>query len=54
MKPYKAGKHIPHKGYKPFSPSFINEEIEWPLSNNTNLAVMLQEASLLIMMHFRW
>lgn len=45
MKEYKAGKYISHKGYNPFLPSFINEEIEWPL---TGLTVMLQEAGLLI------
>lgn len=45
MKEYKAGKYISHKGYKPFLPSFINEEIEWPLSS---LTVILQEAGLII------
>lgn len=45
MKQYKSGKFISHKGYKPFLPSFINEEIEWPLAN---LTVLLQEASILI------
>src|SRR5574344_1880968 len=45
MKQYKSGKFISHKGYKPFLPSFINEEIEWPIAD---LAVMLQESSVLI------
>ena len=45
MKQYKSGKFISYKGYKPFLPSFINEEIEWPLAN---LTVLLQEASLMI------
>lgn len=45
MKQYKSGKFIPYKGYKPFLPSFINEEIEWPLAN---LTLLLQEASLMI------
>lgn len=45
MKPYKSGKYISYKGYKPFLPSCINEEIEWTLAN---LTVMLQEASMLI------
>lgn len=45
MKQYKSGKFISHKGYKPFLPSFINEEIEWPLAN---LTLLLQEASLMI------
>lgn len=45
MKQYSAGKHISHKGYKPFLPSLINEEIEWPLAN---LTILLQEASVMI------
>ncbi len=45
MKSYTAGKYILHKGYKPFLPSFINEEIEWPL---LNLTEMLQESCILI------
>lgn len=45
MKQYKSGKFISHKGYKLFLPSFINEEIEWPLAN---LTILLQEASLMI------
>lgn len=45
MKQYKSGKFISHKGYKPFLPSLINEEIEWPLAN---LTLLLQEASLMI------
>lgn len=45
MKQYKSGKFISHKGYKPFLPAFINEEIEWPLAN---LTLLLQEASLMI------
>lgn len=45
MKQYKSGKFISHKGYKPFLPSFINEEIEWPLATLTRL---LQEASLML------
>lgn len=45
MKSYKSGKYVSHKGYKPFLPSFINEEIEWPL---LNLTEMLQESCILI------
>ena len=45
MKQYKSGKFISYKGYKPFLPSFINEEVEWPLAN---LTILLQEASLMI------
>lgn len=45
MKQYSAGKHISHKGYKPFLPSLINEEIDWPLAN---LTILLQEASVMI------
>lgn len=43
MKSYKAGKYILHKGYKPFLPSFINEDIDWNLDV---LAPLLQDASL--------
>lgn len=43
MKSFKAGKYILHKGYKPFQPSFINEEIDWKL---VELAPLLQDASL--------
>lgn len=43
MKDYKAGTYILHKGYKPFVPSFINENIDWKLDE---LAPLLQDASL--------
>ena len=43
MKPYKAGKYIVHKGYKPFLPSFINDDIDWKLGELSNL---IQESSL--------
>ncbi len=43
MKEFKAGTYILHKGYKPFNPSFINEDIDWNLEE---LAPLLQEASL--------
>lgn len=43
MKQYKAGKHILHKGYKPFLPSFINDNIDW---NIKDLSTLIQEASL--------
>ena len=43
MKSYKAGKYILHKGYKPFLPSFINEDIDWNLDE---LAPLLQDGSL--------
>lgn len=43
MKSYKAGKYIMHKGYKPFLPSFINDDIDWKLDE---LAPLLQDASL--------
>lgn len=43
MKSYKAGKYIMHKGYKPFLPSFINDDIDWNLDE---LAPLLQDASL--------
>lgn len=43
MKEYKAGTYILHKGYKPFVPSFINEDIDWKLEE---LSSLLQDASL--------
>ena len=43
MKPYKSGKYILHKGYKPFLPSFINDDIDWNLGE---LSSLIQEASL--------
>lgn len=43
MKPYKAGKYIAHKGYKPFLPSFINDDIDWKLGE---LSSLIQESSL--------
>ena len=43
MKSYKSGKYILHKGYKPFLPSFINDDIDWELGELSNL---IQEASL--------
>ena len=43
MKPYKAGKYVSHKGYKPFLPTFINDDIDWKLGELSNL---IQEASL--------
>ena len=43
MKEYKAGTYILHKGYKPFVPSFINEDINWKLEE---LSSLLQDASL--------
>ncbi len=43
MKEYKAGTYILHKGYKPFNPSFINDDIDWNLEE---LAPLLQDASL--------
>ena len=43
MKEYKAGTYILHKGYKPFNPSFINDDIDWNLDE---LAQLLQDASL--------
>jgi Fic family protein len=44
MKSYNAGKYIPHKGYKPFLPSLINDvDIDWKL---TELSTLIQEASL--------
>lgn len=43
MKEYKAGTYILHKGYKPFNPSFINEDINWKLEE---LSSLLQDASL--------
>lgn len=43
MKEFKAGTYILHKGYKPFVPSFINEDIDWKLDE---LSGLLQDASL--------
>ena len=43
MKEFKAGVYILHKGYKPFVPSFINEDIDWKLDE---LSALLQDASL--------
>lgn len=43
MKEYKSGTYFLHKGYKPFVPSFINEDIDWKLDE---LAPLLQDASL--------
>ena len=43
MKEFKAGTYILHKGYKPFVPSFINEDIDWKLEE---LSSLLQDASL--------
>jgi len=43
MKQYKAGKNILHKGYKPFFPSLINDDIDWNLKD---LSTLIQEASL--------
>ena len=43
MKSYKAGKYILHKGYKPFLPSFINDDIDWKLGE---LSSLIQESSL--------
>ena len=43
MKQYKAGKYVSHKGYKPFLPTFINDDIDWKLGELSNL---IQEASL--------
>ena len=43
MKEYKSGIYFLHKGYKPFVPSFINEDIDWKLDE---LAPLLQDASL--------
>ena len=43
MKSYKAGKYVSHKGYRPFLPSYINEDIDWNLSE---LSGLIQEASL--------
>lgn len=43
MKEYKAGTYILCKGYKPFNPSFINDNIDWSLDE---LAPLLQDASL--------
>ena len=43
MKQYKAGKYVLYKGYKPFLPTFINDDIDWKLGELSNL---IQEASL--------
>ena len=43
MKEYKAGTYILHKGYKPFNPSFINDDVDWNLDE---LAPLLQDAGL--------
>ena len=43
MKSYKAGKYIVYKGYKPFLPSFINDDIDWKLGE---LSSLIQESSL--------
>ena len=43
MKEFKAGIYILHKGYKPFVPSFINEDIDWKLDE---LSSLLQDAGL--------
>jgi Fic family protein len=43
MKVYKSGKYVLHKGFKPFLPSFINDDIDWKLGELSNL---IQEASL--------
>ena len=43
MKSYKSGKYILHKGYKPFLPSFINDDIDWKLGE---LSSLIQESSL--------
>ena len=43
MKEFQAGTYILHKGYKPFVPSFINEDIDWKLDE---LSGLLQDASL--------
>ena len=42
MKPYKSGKYILHKGYKPFLPSFVNDDIDWKLDE---LITILQDAT---------
>ncbi len=43
MKDFKAGKYVLHKGYKPFVPTFINDDIDWKLEE---LSSLLQDASL--------
>lgn len=43
MKEFKAGKYVLHKGYKPFVPTFINDDIDWKLEE---LSSLLQDASL--------
>ena len=43
MKKLNAGKYVLHKGYKPFVPTFINNDIDWKLEE---LSSLLQDASL--------
>lgn len=43
MKSFKAGSYITYKGYKPFLPNFINEEVDWNLSE---ISCLIQDASL--------
>ena len=43
MKEYKSGTYHLYKGYKPFNPSLINDDIDWKLDE---LAPLLQDASL--------
>lgn len=43
MKEYSAGKYILHKGYKPFCPSFLNQEFKW---ESPELSMLLQDANL--------
>jgi len=43
MKEYSAGKYILHKDYKPFCPSFLNEEFQW---ESPELSMLLQDANL--------
>ena len=43
MKKFNAGKYVLHKGYKPFVPTFINNDIDWKLEE---LSSLLQDASL--------
>lgn len=43
MKKFNAGKYILHKVYKPFVPTFINDDIDWKLEE---LSSLLQDASL--------
>jgi Fic family protein len=42
MKKYNAGSYKKYKDYKPFRPSFINEEFEW---NSPELELLLQDAN---------